>query len=65
MIVKSSTSRFGGPEDFKNSVACLDSSLLNKVIAPLISHFEHGHFRLAQAIESLKICGTLNSLRFG
>ena len=65
MIVKSSTSRFRGPEDFKNSLVCLDSSLMNEVIGPLISHFEHSYFRLAQTIESLKICGTLISLRFG
>ena len=31
----------------------------------LISHFQHGHFTLAQTVDRYKIGQALNSLRFG
>ena len=34
------------------------------LIPPLISHFQHGLFTLAQTIESLKIGQAFHSLRF-
>ena len=35
-----------------------------RIITPLISHFEHGHFTLAQTLESLKIGEALNSSKY-
>ena len=74
-IVESSKSRFVGPKTmsfqaFFGLSRMLHwrvknvSLLLYSIISPLISHFEHGRFTLAQSIESLKIGQALETCKF-
>ena len=51
-------------EFFKHSSACHKSFFFNVIIPPLISHFEDGHFTLAQTIENLKMGEAFISVSF-
>ena len=68
--VESFTPQFVGPKatGIPNILWVVMNSLLFSNIAPLISHFEHGHTTLAQSIESFQEdwwIQALNNLSFG